>query len=71
MQKPQWPTDPTEKNITTKITSGTMCMIQATLTHKIHAQEQYVDTRIRLLNATQWGVYKKIRHTNGRKYEIL
>ena len=33
----QWPTDPTEKNIATKITDGPRIMIQLTHTHWRHA----------------------------------
>ena len=47
-----------------------MDMIQATRTHQICAQEQWLDTRRRLRDATQWGYHKTIRRMYVIKYEI-
>ena len=41
-------------NKTIEITAGPMGMIQATHTHQIDAQEQWLDTRMRLSDTNQW-----------------
>ena len=66
-QKPQWPTDLTEKYITTEITVGIMDTIKATRTRQTYARGKMLDTIMSLHEATQWGYHRTTRHTYGRK----
>ena len=46
-----------------------MGMMQATHTHRRHAQETCLDTKRMLSDATQWGDHKKISYVYVRKDE--
>ena len=46
-----------------------MFIIQATHTRRRYSQEQCLDTKIMLHDATQWGDHKTIRRVYGRNYE--
>ena len=57
------------KYITTKITDGHMCMIQATHTHHRHPKEKCLGTKRIIHDGNQWGYHKTIRHAYAmRKY---